>query len=78
LDGNDEVGSFAVVISNVSFWCLLVKLVGQILLCLSFQVLDLLSVLGEFSLVIPFSPLYGFDKPLGDLHDGFWVVNVKL
>jgi hypothetical protein len=78
LNGDDEVGSFAVVISNISFRYLLGELVGQIPFCLSFQMSDLLCVLGEFGLVIPFSLLDSFDEPLGDLHDGFWVVDIEL
>jgi hypothetical protein len=78
LDGDDEVRSLAVVVSNVSFRYLLGELVGQIPFCLSFQVSDSFCGSGALGLVVSFSSPDSLDEPLGDLHDGFWVVDVEL
>jgi hypothetical protein len=79
LDGDDEVRSLAVIISNVSFRYLLGELVGQIPFCLPLQMSDPLCVSGVFSLVVlPLLSSDGFNEPLDDLHDGFRVVDVEL
>jgi hypothetical protein len=78
LDGNDEVRGLTVVISNVSFRNLLGELVGQIPFCLSFQVSDPFCSSSTLCLVVSFLSPDSLDESLGDLHDGFWVVDVEL
>jgi hypothetical protein len=78
LDGDNEVGCALVSVANKALGRGNCGESGQIASLLLFQISESFSGEGAFGLVVPLSSSKGFDESLGDLCNGFGVVDINL